>query len=49
MQKLIFQRKNFYKNYHSDNIIEFLNGKVNIKLMKNYKVKLMKKFNIDFQ
>ena len=23
-------------------------GKVNIKLMKNYKVKLMKKFNIDF-
>lgn len=24
------------------------NGKVNIKLMKNYKVKLIKKFNIDF-
>lgn len=43
MQKLIFQRKNFYKNYHSDNIIEFLNIERNlldnptVQQMKNYR------------
>ena len=51
---LSFERVMYHATYElrGKNICYYcgceLNGKVNIKLMKNYNVKLTKKFNIDF-
>ena len=48
---MMYNRKDVIKFFtvkEEHNMHDIPSGKVNIKLMKNYKVKLTKKFNIDF-